>query len=204
MKKLGLALVIAGALFAPTGVGAAPLDGEIEVSGLGPVRVTATTIDWAELGAIFGPTDGDVIFAFGDGSFATLTGTFGDIEDLNTTDHPVGVEFTEERFIESVLRPDLNFILEFIFQGTGTIAGCTNVAGDVCTPGVSPFTITNTAAGSSVEFSVRGEVTDATGPASPFMGTFSTQFVGLRALDILTMLQTQGFVQSSHSSEFIV
>jgi hypothetical protein len=164
-------------------------------------------IDWGQFNDIFGTPIGDVNFTSGTGDFASFVqpgAIDGTIKDLSTAGQPVATPIELHDFIESFARPELDFVLTFIYQGSGTVAGCAGVPGTVCTPGVSPFTITNDVIGATVTFSVAGYVTDAAGPQSPFIGTFTTQFPGMNSAQLLAQLATQGFVQSSHSSTFVI
>jgi hypothetical protein len=76
--------------------------------------------------------------------------------------------------------------------------------GQTCTPFLgSPFSIKNEAGGgSSVTLAVRGTVMDAVGPASTFNGLFTTQFTSLNADELVALVQSQGYAQSSHSAQF--
>jgi len=206
MTKLRLAAFASIALLMSSAASAAPLIGTFTTAGLGDVRVGPNFIDWGQTGGIFGPTNGDLFFVSGTGSFSVLALTAGTIKDLNMAADPVGTPILENNFLTSAVRPTWNFALTLIQPGSGTAAGCTTVVGAVCTPFVgSPFTIVNLAGGgSSVALALSGTVTDGVGPATNFLGTFTTQFADLNAAEILSLIATQGFVQSSHSAEFTV
>lgn len=208
MTKLRLAVLASAALLigSTTSAQAAALVGSFNTAGLGDVRVGSDFIDWGQTGNIFGPTNGDILYVSATGSFTPLQLTDGTIKDLNMTMEPVGTSFLLNNFLTAVAEPTWNFALTFIQAGTGTAAGCTNNAGDVCTPFAnSPFTITNLAGGgSSVALSLNGTVSDGVGPATSFVGTFTTQFANLTAAQILALIASQGFVQSSHSASFTV
>jgi hypothetical protein len=204
MSRVRLAVIASVALLVSSVASAAPLVGTFTTAGLGDVRVGANFIDWAQAGNIFGPTNGDILFVSGTGSFSPLALTQGTIKDLNAATDPVGVPISESNFLTANVEPTWNFTLNFIQPGSGTAAGCTTTVGAVCTPFVgSPFTITNLiGGGSSVALALNGTVTDGIGPASNFVGTFTTQFADLNAAEILALIGSQGFVQSSHSAEF--
>jgi hypothetical protein len=212
MTKLRLATFASVALFLTTAsVQAAPLVGTFTTAGLGDVRVGPDFIDWGTQAgggtdASFGPTNGDLRYVTGTGSFSVLTNTNGTIHDLNSAAEPVGTSFLLNNFLTSVAEPTWNFALTFIQPGSGTAAGCTTNVGDVCTPFVgSPFTITNLAGGgSSVALALSGFITDGVGPSTAFLGAFTTQFADLNAAELIGLLQTQGFVQASHSATFVV
>jgi hypothetical protein len=205
MTKLRLAVVASMALLISSATArAAPLVGTFNTSGLGDVRVGADFVDWGQAGNTFGPTNGDLLYVSGTGSFSVLQLTNGTIRDLNMAAEPVGTSFLLNNFLTSVAEPTWNFALTFIQPGTGTAAGCTANVGDVCTPFAgSPFTITNLAGGgSSVALSLSGFITDGVGPATSFLGAFTTQFADMNAAEILAQIAAQGFVQSSHSASF--
>jgi hypothetical protein len=117
----------------------------------------------------------------------------------------INTPFTLDNFLTFDAQPTWDLTLGFITPGAGTAAGCTAAPGAVCTPFVgSPFTIVNlVGGGSSVALAVRGTISDGSGdPASNFVGTFTTQFSDLTADELMTLIATQGYVQSSHSAEF--
>jgi hypothetical protein len=207
MTKLRLAVFASMALLISSVTAhAAPLTGTFTTAGLGDVRVGATTIDWGQAGNIFGPTNGDILYVSGTGSFSVLQLTNGTIHDLNMATEPTGTPFLLNNFLTSVAEPTWNFALTFIQPGTGTAAGCTATVGDVCTPFAgSPFTITNLAGGgSSVALSLSGTISDGVGPTTAFLGAFTTQFADMNAAEILAQIASTGFVQSSHSASFTV
>lgn len=207
MKRLfACAMLASVTLLMPASARAVPLTGQFSIAGLADVRVGPNYIDWGQIGNVFGPANGDILFTGGSGSFAGLSGQ-GTLEDLDSASNPVGTPFVDDFFLTSVAQPTWNFSLRFIFPGAGTAAECTSVEGDVCTPFVgSPFTITNlTGGGSSVALRLSGVVSDGSGdPASNFTGAFTTQFTSLTAADLLAQIATIGYVQSSHSANFDV
>jgi hypothetical protein len=205
MKKLRLAAFASCVLFTASAATAAPLTGSFTTAGLGDVRVGPDFIQWGLIGDVFGTGHGDLLFVSGTGDFASMSLTQGTIHDLNQASQPVGQPFNLDNFIVAAIHPTWDFALQFIDPGSGTAAGCTASVGDVCTPAGSPFTITNlVGGGSSVALSLSGIVTDGVGPATNFVGTFTTQFANMNAAQVLGLLATQGYVQSSHSAEFVV
>jgi MYXO-CTERM domain-containing protein len=199
------AVVVCLTLLLPISAQATLLGGGFTVSGLGDVRVGANFIDFSQLGNMFGPTNGDILFVSGTGDFSTLATTSGTIRDLDSTTAPAGMGFTLPNFIVATTRPDLEFTLNFIPFGAGTPAGCNNVSGSVCTPPGSPFTITNLSdSESSVAITMRGTVSDGSGdPPSNFSAQFTTQ-LDMTALEALNEITSFGFVQSSHSANLTV
>jgi hypothetical protein len=180
------------------------------MSGLGDVRVGVTGggvnfIDFSQVGNVFGPTNGDVLFVSGSGDFTTLATTTGTIRDLDSTIAPVNMAFSLSNFITSTARPELEFTLTFLPLGAGTAAGCNNVAGSVCTPPGSPFTITNLSnTESTVSLTMRGTVSDGSGdPPSFFQAQFSTN-LDLTSLEALQQIAANGFVQSSHAANWTI
>jgi hypothetical protein len=208
MTKLRLAAFASMALLITgTTARAAPLTGSFTTAGLGDVRVGPDFIDWGTSLNVFGPSNGDILYVSGTGSFSVLAQTAGTIHDLNSHDEPVGGSFTLDHFLTSVAEPTWDFVLTAIQPGAGTAAACASSApGAVCTPFVgSPFTITNlVGGGSSVALLLNGTVSDGVGPATAFVGSFTTQFANMTAPDILALIASQGFVQSSHSAQFTV
>lgn len=208
MKKIGLALVIAGALMVPRGAEAALLEGTFTTVGIEDVMVSGNTINFGQSGDNFATPIGDIEFISGTGSFAVTyeDQNPGTILDLVLGPQPVGLAFTLDNFIVNPLTPLYNFRLEFIDPGVGTIAGCNDLAGSVCTPPGSPFTIVNVTNNSSiVSLSVKGTLLDGSAdPGSPFTGVFSTQFSTMTAGEILAQLGAQGFIKSTQSSEFTI
>jgi len=205
MTKLRLAVFASVALLIASTAGAAPLIGTFDTAGTGGVRVGPNFIDWGQTGGVFGATPGDLLFINGTGSFSSFQAVPGTIKDLNNASNPVGSTFLLNNFLTVSTQPTWNFALTFIQPGAGTAAGCTANEGDICTPVGSPFTITNlVGGGSSVALSLLGTVSDGVGPATDFVGTFTTQFANTNAAEILALLGSQGFVQSSHSASFTV
>jgi hypothetical protein len=197
--------VVAGLAAVPAPTEALPLAGTFSLSGAGAdVRVGPNFIDWGLTGNVFGTPLGDIQFDSATGDFAGIALTLGQLEDLNSASHPVGPNFVEDNFLRVLAQPGWNFQLNHIFPGAGTAAGCNNVAGSVCTPfPTSPFTITNTtSSSSSVAMTLNGTLINAAGGVSNWTGTFTTQFTTLSSAGILSLLASQGYVQSAHSAEF--
>lgn len=209
MKKLAAAVVVAGSLLA-TDARAAVLSGTFDIASLGGVRVGYDYIDWGELGPVFGPTNGDILFTSGTGDFAAtgyypVAGTYGTILDLDQTTAPVGETVALENFLTSDTFGNLQFTLTSLTAGSGTAAGCAGAPGTVCTPPGSPFTITNDNIGSTVALTLTGTVSDGSGDApSPWIATFTTQFATLNSGQLLAMLDDEGFIQSSYSGQFAI
>lgn len=217
-------------LTAPVATQAATIgpSGTFTIVGLGNVRVGDSWIDWGHAGPTFesntytncdpgpnggacvinGSTTGDILFTGGTGTFSGLAGTQGKVKDLEDDFAPPNTNISVANFLTSLANPGLNFTLTYVPSGTGSLAGCSNTPGSVCTPPNSPFTITNladidgdgTADNASVAFVVRGTVSDGTG-STAFQGRFSTQ-VGMSAAEAIAIVTSGGWVQSSHSADF--
>ena len=205
MRRTLAGAVVAGVVLSMSYTAqAAPIIGSFGIVGTEDVRLYSAVIDWGHPVDSFGPPTGGFQFNAGTGTFAGVVGTFGTILDLNAALQPVGIPFNAVDFLTSAAHPEWEFTLTFLYPGVGTMAGCTGVPGDVCTPFPgSPFTITNLAGGGS-ELAMRlaGMVTDAVGPVSPFAGTVMMSFPTLSASALLAEVQTGGYVQSSNGWEF--
>ena len=213
---LTAAVVAAGSLFAAS-ASAATLAGTFDLASLGNVQVGPTYIDWGEVGPVFGPSDGDVIFTHGTGDFGAggsfnLIGTLGGLKDLNLLTAPVNTPISIENFLTSDAHTELDFTLTYLAAGSGTAAGCGNSPGTVCTPFVgSPFTIVNGQAlpngevGSGVTVNMSGTVSDGSAdPVSYWSAAFTTQFATMSSGEILAMIDDEGFGESSYSAQFVV
>lgn len=207
MNKLAAAVVVAGSLLA-TDARAAVLTGTFDIASLGGVEVGVDYIDWGEIGPVYGPTNGDILFTSGTGSFGPtgaypVAGTVGTILDLDATNAPVGQPVSLQDFLTSDAFGNLQFTLTEMLPGSGTVAGCAGLPGTVCTPPGSPFTITNGTIGSAVALVLTGTVSDGSGDApSKWVATFTTQFATLNSGQLLAMLDDEGFIQSSYSAQF--
>jgi hypothetical protein len=217
MKHMFAAAVVAAGSLLAASASAATLSGTFDLASQGNVQVGPTYIDWGEVGPVFGPTDGDVLFTFGTGDFGAggaynLISTLGGLKDLNLLTAPVNTPLTIENFLTSDAHSNLDFTLTFLAAGSGTAAGCGDVPGTVCTPFVgSPFTIVNGQPlpngqiGSGVTVNMSGLVSDGSGdPASFWSAAFTTQFATMSSGEILAMIDDEGFVESSYSAQFVV
>jgi len=205
MRTSTLAMLAGMVFIAPAVAGAVPLTGTFTIAGLGDVRVGPDFIDWGTTGNGFGPSNGDIFFVSGGGDFSVLAGTNGELRDLNAATAPPNAPIDIANFLVALSQPSWAFDLTFIAPGAGSMAGCGNTGGAVCTPTGSPFTITNDlVGGSSVSLSVRGTVTNGLGEVSNWVGTFTTQFPDMTSGEILALIASQGYVQNSHSAGFAV
>lgn len=205
MKFLGAATLLGLLAFVPQAAVAAPIFGTLNITG--SVAVGATTIDWYPLGTGVGTF---AVEPTSTGTFAPLGGTTGTAKDLDVTVQPVGSPFTLMNFLTFSANPALHFDLMFIDPGVYSAVDCGAPAapGQTCTPLMpppkSPFNLANTNAGSTASFVVRGQVSDGTGAASNFVGTYTTQFTGLSYQDLLGTISRGGTVNTSYSANFVV
>ena len=82
--------------------------------------------------------------------------------------------------------------------GTGTIAGCVDVVGAVCTPGNSPFTLTQNQGLVNITLSVYGIAytgSSATG-SDPTLGLFTSQTPGTISQVLNAAASSSGFADS--------
>lgn len=201
---LALALMAGALILTSTPAQATILSGTFTVVGLEDVRVGALDINWGETGDDFTTNIGDILFPTGTGDFSAFSATTGTIRDLNAITEPTGVPINFANFITAPVAPTYSFTLQMIFPGSSADNTCDNVLGSVCTPLGSPFTITNTASGSTVSISFAGIVSDGSGdPASPWTAVFTTPATD-RAGVILGLIGTQGYYQTSSAGTFTV
>jgi hypothetical protein len=228
-KTFVLAMAASGAvLMASSAARAAPL-GSFDTGG-GVVRVGISWIDWgtgappvfeganaaAYANCVLGPNPGACIIdgtttgttelEAGTGDFAGLAPAAITLKDLEDDFAPVNTAFSLANFLAIASQPNWDFTLENIAP-SGAPVGCAGAtdSGDSCTPYAgSPFTLINLTDDSvSIALSLSGTVFDA-GDASSALwtGTFSTQFDDRDAADVIDDLQTDGFVDASHSGRF--
>jgi hypothetical protein len=206
MTRITSALAVACAFAVSAGgATAAPLAGTFTLAGQAPVRVGTTYIDWGEVGPVFGIAPGsvgDIVFTSANGSFSGLTLTTGTLLDLTDPPASVGVPINIPNFLTADAQPTWDFTLTYVAPGAGTNAGCFdgNQATN-CTPTGSPFTIIDTGPNAAVTMSMSGTVTDLVGPVSQWGAIYTTQFTNANAGDILSLLGTQGYVESSYSAQ---
>jgi PEP-CTERM motif len=178
------------------------LTGSFNLGSLVDVTVSETTIQWGA------DVNGDnQIFNSGTGDFGFLAGTTAVLDDLIFPPDAVGVPINHSAFLTDGSSPGgipvgWDFTLTLIQNGFGSALECTNDVGDLCTPPGSPFSILNTpGGGSSITLQMAGTLSDGSGdPLSNWVATFTTQFNNLTALEILTIISTQGNITNSHSS----
>jgi len=189
MKSLVVKTVCAVGFLASTiSMQASIISGTLNFAG--DVRVSTTSIDFL---APVGPPDGQFTVTTNQtqtGSFAGMSETTGRVLDLNNPPNGVGVPLNVPGFLNSFSGfPGLNFTLLQIAPGTFAS---------------TPFSFNQTLTGTNVVFGVTGSVSDGTAsPASSFVGQFSSNFTGQSIAQVITAIQTNGFVQDSFAATFI-
>lgn len=217
------AVLLGGLVLGSTMAYSAPITGTLNISG--SVAVSATTIDWLPSGTGVGSFSVDEFTQEGYFATGTLPGSGGTSRDLvnpggggsDVVGSPFNTSspFTAPAFLTFAADPNVVFHLQFINPGVFSSAGCTAApaaAGQTCTPdlppgfGDSPFNMSNTTATSSaVTFQVGGQVENLmTGELSPFIGTYSTQFVSRNFQQLLATINAGGSVSATYSANFIV
>ena len=214
-KRLALKLgaicwaVMASAVFLPTA--SASVIGHLVVGNCaaGDVRVSATLINWQPdvLGLVSclqvaGGTD---VNSVGDGHLLAppaFTGT-ATINDL--TIPTSGGEIGFMSFVGGTAAVNMQFNLTGLGPGSAVLCTSTMVSGDSCSAFAgSPFLLTKNNDGTSVSLSANGNIADTVGPLSLWSGAFTTQIDGSSPLQLQTIINTGGTIQSSFSGEFNV
>ena len=174
---------------------AATLTGSFNLGSNLDVTVTQNSILWG--GA------NNVNFNSATGDFVFLTGSDATLDDLMFPPDLVGTSISHTDFLSGGSIPaGWDFTLTMIDDGFGSPLECTNNPGDACTFPGSPFTIVNDANGGSfINLKLFGTLSDGSGdPVSNWEATFTTQFNDLTALEIGTIISTNGSITNSHSS----
>ena len=180
---------------------AAPITGQANIAGNVDVRQDAI---------LFAPTFVNTAGAMETGAYAGLTG--GTIQQL-TGGSPVpvtgDVNIPAFATFTSGLAAPVTFDLTYIAPGVGTLAGCgTDMAGTVCTPAGSPFTLFQLSSNTVVvSLQLNGMAytgTSATG-TSPTTSIFSTQTaLNGTVPQIISTLQSGGTLTGiTYSASFV-
>ncbi|MBL8212721.1 MAG: PEP-CTERM sorting domain-containing protein [Bryobacterales bacterium] len=175
----------------------------------GSVVVDATNIDWVPTGAGGGVSTVFPGTGFFSGIFnpAAPPGDYSaTVKDLNIVSQPVGVPIFLDSFLSGFTAPgygSLTFDLTYINPSTAPV--CTGAEG-VNTPCAavagSPFTLTNTNTGVTVNFGLAGFF-QFPGEGDTFAtGSYTTQLNGASIAGILQTLGTGGNIRTSYSAEF--
>jgi hypothetical protein len=93
-----------------------------------------------------------------------------------------------------------------ILPGTGTAANCTNGSGNPCTPAGSPFTLTQSSTGVTVNLAFLGNsyTGSAASGTSPTVSLFTTQIIMPcnTTASCLALLGAGGTIDASYSATF--
>lgn len=198
-KALVQAIAVATLVILPATAQAVPIVGTLDL--IGGVRVTADQIDWLPEG---GGTGTALILGTSNGYFTALSGDTA-IE-LDLTGLPVGVQIGTgvpgfQTFPGTDL-PGLNFILDIIVS-----CGQSSMDPDEeCVLGEdSAFRFDEDTEGTTVIMNFRGRVIDANNPGevSTFTAKYDATFTGLSPEEILTIIGTQGFIETGYSARKI-
>ncbi len=189
MKRTTFAVSLLGfSLLCGNAFGASILD----ISGLGVVTVTETTIDFAPGVLVTNSTD---FFS------ATVPGDTGTIQSLNSTDQPAGVTLTPP-LSNFVVLPGYTFDLSLVELPDPSIPVCGGGAAS-CTPFAgSPFILTQSGGNTAVALSMSGTVTNASNVSAPYMALFTANLTNQTIDQVLGTLAANGSVSSSWSAEF--
>jgi hypothetical protein len=106
--------------------------GTVDIVGLGNVRVTLNSMDFAPLGG----GEGTVFITGGTNAYATLIGQQGTIADLNLMTAPPGPPLATpvDPFLELPIAPRFVFALDQILLGGGPSCAVLPAPGFNCTP----------------------------------------------------------------------
>ena len=198
-KALVQAIAVATLVILPATAQAVPIVGTLDL--IGGVRVTADTIDWLP---VEGGTGTALILGTSNGYFSVLSGDTAIEMDLSGL--PVGVTLGTgipgfQTFPGTDL-PGLNFILDIIVS-----CGQSSMDPDEeCVLGEdSAFRFDEDTEGTTVIMNFRGRVIDANNPGevSTFTAKYDATFTGLSPEEILTIIGTQGFIETGYSARKI-
>lgn len=153
---------------------------------MGEVRLDATHFDWLPVGG----GAGFIINGFSStGSFTAIPGfAFGIAKDLDLALTPVGAPLALSSYM---LLPNpgpiFSFDLNFIFPGATS----------------GPLTLTDTTTGLNLAWGVRTTATDLRDSSTAcFIGTYSSQIIGMTGAEVLALLGSGGSITSTYSASF--
>jgi hypothetical protein len=175
-------------------------------AGSNSVTVGEGTINWNGMFTVAGSTT----LTYNNGT-ALAAGTTGSLENLNA----MTTVFPLNDFMTFTGAPGLDFTLDSIGPGsTDTNCAAATAVGDSCSVFAgSPFVLTFSGTGTTVQLSARGTATDSTGVVSDWSGTFSQPLTMLGNDSIpITPLDVQEFfandptgtITTPFSGQFIV
>lgn len=184
-----------------------PITGQLNFTGA--VRVTATAIDWVPLGG----TEGDLFTTFpGSGYFSNIWQPVSGVNTGDSLDLNAGVLLPLPNFLNDFSSPnpqynDLSFTLTGIAIPSVPVCTGGELVGQTCVAFVgSPFLLTRTTTGTSVEFDVFGFFIDPTYSAdsanNTASGVYTSQLSGLTPIQIRNMILAGQPVDASYSAQY--
>jgi hypothetical protein len=169
----------------------------------GSLGLTAAGIDFSPSASVAAPADQFTIATPSTGFFTPLLGTTGAALDLLFATTPPETPVNVNNFLTFAADPLTHATLTFLEGGVFQSANCgaAPVAGQTCTPPLSPFMFANVAGGSIAIFDVHADLVQ--GPdTSPYVGLFSLQFAGLPFQQVLAQLAQGQSVTGLYSAAF--
>jgi hypothetical protein len=210
MKFLNLKCSMAALVLLAPGLLSASAIGTLEIAGVGPVAVSATTIDFSPAGT----GTGNFLVTGTAGDMTTVPiGSIGTISDLNVITAPPGGPLAtpvDPFILVPGVAPLFSYNLEQIFLGGAPSCAAIPGVGGSCTPSNlvpnSPFVLTQNNGSVGVQFSGRGTVTNLTDLSqAPYSGLFTANLTVLQyntIAEVLAQVAGGGAVSSSWSASF--
>lgn len=201
MTKSVLALGFVALLSLPLAARADLITGELNFTGSATITFGSIAFDDGNVFNI-NPADTQV------GTFATLGGTAGSIENITNPPDATGPLDVPD-FMTFAAAPNISITLTYLLAGIDGAAGCADTppaAGQECTPNIpdqSPFNLENTSATSSTaSFNILGiEIDSLTGDTIPITGAFTTPFTTLNFQQLLQDVADDIPISTSFSGE---
>jgi hypothetical protein len=157
----------------------------------------------------FGAASGPFTITPSTGTFSTLNGSMGTIQNIDNPPYVVGVPVApaSASILTFAAAPNITIEILELLPGSFSTAGCAATppaGGQTCTPPNSPYNLTNqTASSSSAVFSVSGlELDSLTNTSTMITGLFTAQFPSMTFQDILTAVNGGGTISTSYSASF--
>jgi hypothetical protein len=188
------------ALVCTTLASAAPIIVGSELQITGTLRIGADFADFIPLG---GPSGNFNVEPTSTGSFASLVdpgpSDDGDALDLDSTNAPVGVQFSLPNFLTFDLDPTMSFELTFVEPGA--FAPCPAGLPAACS--VNAFNLVRTGTSVVANFNVRGTIQSGSDLAT-FQGSFSHVFTNRSISSLLNQIGAAGFINTPFGGDFVV
>jgi hypothetical protein len=201
MTRSALALGFMAIVSLPLAARANLLTGELNFTGSATLSLGSIAFDDGNVFNI-NPADTQI------GSFATLGGTSGSIDNITNPPDATGPLDVPD-FITFAAAPNITITLTYLLPGIDGAAGCADTppaAGQVCTvdtPAQSPLNLQNTSSASSTaSFGILGlEVDSLTADTIPVTGEFTLPFTYQNFQDLLATTFGGGTVTTSFSAQ---